>query len=146
MPRDMPRSAQDVMPAGGFSGIFKMDGLPQMLKVSYILWLVSGALGLLFGLIGFVASLALLGSRSFGGLDVVVTLISLVLAAASIICAMKLKEGLQWARMALTAIVVVTFILMFFGGGIGLLGIVAAVFMWLPQSSAWLNSRARGVG
>ncbi|ALV47057.1 hypothetical protein MB46_17760 [Arthrobacter alpinus] len=143
----MPKSMNDVMPVGGFAGLFKMNGLPQMLKVSYILWLVTAGLGLLVGVISFLGSLVFLGS-GFGSVrGLIATLISLALMVAVVICAMKLKEGMQWARLALSASVIVSFILLFLGGGgVGLLGVVAAVFMWLPESTAWLNSRSRTPG
>ncbi|WP_425862843.1 hypothetical protein [Arthrobacter sp. TWP1-1] len=147
MPKDMPKSMNDVMPVGGFAGLFKTDGLPQMLKVSYILWLVTAGLGIIFGVFSFLGSLLLLGSGMSSVKGLVLTLISLALMVAVVICAMKLKEGMQWARWALSATVVVSFLLLFLGGGgVGLLGVVAAVFMWLPDSTAWLNSRSRTPG
>jgi hypothetical protein len=147
MPKDMPKSMNDVMPVGGFAGLFKMDGLPQMMKVSYILWLVTAGLGIIFGVLSFLGSLLLLGSGIGNARGLVATLISLALMVAVVICAMKLKEGMQWARWALSATVVVSFLLLFLGGGgVGLLGVVAAVFMWLPDSTAWLNSRSRTPG
>ena len=117
------------------------------------------ALGTFFLLIG---SLFALGARdnSILGITVpgsgavirpgvkglIVPLISLVLMVAIVVCAMKLKEGMQWARMALSAIACPEHrpaVLWRQAGG--LLGIVAAVLMWLPESTAWLNSRAKGV-
>ncbi|MFQ4150153.1 hypothetical protein AAGW05_15930 [Arthrobacter sp. LAPM80] len=146
MPKDMPHSVQDVMPAGGFSNMFKMDGLPQLLKISYIIWLVTAALWLISTFFTFIGSLFLLAATYFTGdaiKGIVLSIISVVLIAALLVCAMKLKEGMQWARLALSAIVVVGIIFLFLGaGGGGLLGIVAAVLMWLPESNAWFNSRA----
>lgn len=138
MPTEWPTGANDIMPAGGFSGIFKTAGLPQMIKVSYIIWLIVGGLSLFFSALGFIFSLILFSPRG-----AVVSLISMILAAAVILVAMKLKEGLPWARMVLTAITVLNIILVFVGGGSGWLGIVATIFMWLPESSAWLNSRSQ---
>lgn len=147
MPRDLPTSMQDVMPAGGLSGIFKTGGLPQLLKISYIMWLVTAAIWLFFTFFSFIGSLIALGFSSYRGDGVrgmFTSIISAVLIVAVVICAMKLKEGKQWARLALTAIVVVGFFMMFAGGtGGGLLGVVAAVLMWLPESTAWLNARSR---
>lgn len=149
LPKDMPRSVQDVLPVGGFSGMFKMDGLPQLLKISYIIWLVTAAIWLFFTFFAFVGSLFLLSSSYFRGSGVrgiVVSIISLVLIAAVVVCAMKLKEGRQWARLALSAIALISIVLLITGnGGSGLLSVVAAVLMWLPESTAWLNSRNRGV-
>lgn len=136
MPNQWPQNANDVMPAGGFSGIFKVAGLPTMVKSSYIIWLTVGGLSFLGALFSVIASLSLLH-----GYGLIISLISLVLAAAVIVIAIKFKEGFAWARIALTAIAAVSLILSFFGGGIGWLGILATIFMWLPESSAWMNSR-----
>ncbi|MEV8145266.1 hypothetical protein [Specibacter sp. NPDC078709] len=153
MPQDMPHSVREVMPVGGFAGIFKMDGLPQMLKLSYIMWLAAAGIWVLTTLVLLLGSLFALGAgndpfgfgaavRAAGVKGIIVSLISFVLIAAIVICAMKLKEGMQWARMALSAIAFLTIVLMFFGGGGGLLAVVATVLMWLPESTAWLNSRS----
>ncbi|MHA7178088.1 hypothetical protein ACX80D_15690 [Arthrobacter sp. Sr24] len=149
----MPHSVREVMPVGGFAGIFKMDGLPQMLKLSYIMWLVAAGVWVLSTLVLLLGSLFALGAgndpfgfgaavRTAGVKGILVSLVSFVLIASIVICAMKLKEGLQWARIALSAIALLTIVLMFFGGGGGLLGVVATVLMWLPESTAWLNSRS----
>ncbi|MFP3835979.1 hypothetical protein, partial [Chryseobacterium sp. SIMBA_028] len=58
MPTDRPRNFNDVLPAGGLSGMFKTQGLPTELKVSYFIWVIWGLLALLFGLIGFFAIIA----------------------------------------------------------------------------------------
>ena len=157
MPKDMPHSVKDVMPAGGFAGIFKMDGMPQLLKISYIIWLVTAGIWFLLNIVLLLGSLIALGAqdslfgygaavRAAGVKGIIVSIIAFVLIAAIVICAMKLKEGVQWARLALSAIVVLGFIMLFFGAsGSGLLGVVAAVLMWLPESTAWFNSRAKGV-
>ena len=149
LPKDMPRSVQDVMPVGGLSGIFRTDGLPQLLKVSYIMWLVTAAIWLFFTFFSFIGSLFGLASRNYRGqalMGIALAIISVALIAAIVVCAMKLKEGRQWARMALSAIVVVGFIFMVMGSNRGsLLGLVAAVLMWLPESTAWLNSRSKGL-
>lgn len=147
MPRDMPSTVREVMPVGGMSGIFRTDGLPQFLKISYITWLVTAAIWLFFTFFSFLGSLfrLLLSSHRGAGLwGIVVSVIAVALIAAIILCAMKLKEGKQWARLALSAIVVVGFCMIFVGGtGGGMLGVVATVLMWLPESSAWLESRRR---
>lgn len=162
MPKDAPHSMNEVMPAGGFGGMFKMDGLPQLLKISYIIWLVSAGLWLLSTFFLLIGSLFALGAkdnsilgitipgsgaeiRAQGVKGIVVAIISLALILAIVVCAMKLKEGMQWARMALSVIAFLSIVLLFFGAGGGLLGIVATVLMWLPESTAWLNSRSKGV-
>ena len=96
------------------------------------------ALGAQDSLFGYGAAV-----RASGVKGIIVSIIAFVLIAAIVICAMKLKEGMQWARLALSAIVILGIILMFFGApGGGLLGIVAAVLMWLPESTAWLNAQS----
>lgn len=143
----MPSSFQDVLPAGGLSGIFSTAHLPPLLKISYIMWLVTAGIWLFFTFFAFLGSLFLLATRNYRGdgvRGIIAAIVAVALIAAIVICALKLKEGKQWARMALSAIVVVGFLLMFLGGtGGGLLGVVAAVLMWLPESTAWLNSRSR---
>ncbi len=147
MPRDMPSSMQDVLPAGGLAGIFTTAGLPQLLKISYFMWLATAGMWLFFTFFAFIGSFFLLVARGFRGdglMGIVTSIVSVVLIAAIVVCAMKLKEGKLWARMALSAILVAGFLMMFVGGtGGGLLGVAAAVLMWLPESSAWLNSRSK---
>jgi len=148
MPRDLPKSFRDVMPVDGLGGIFRTDGLPQLLKVSYFLWLATAALWLFFTFFGFLGALFMLGSRYWRGealVGIITSFVAVALIAAVVVCGMKLKEGRQWARMALSAIVLIGFVLMALGSnGGGLLGVVAAVLMWLPESTAWLNARAKG--
>lgn len=144
MPADAPKSLNDVMPKGGFSGIFNTNGLPSLLKISYLIWIIGAGLWLLTTVIGFVVSLVQLGfgfSAATGARGTIVSIIAFVVIAAIVVSAMKLKEGLQWPRMALSILAVISFILIFFGAGIGFLGVIAAVLMWLPESSAWINSR-----
>jgi hypothetical protein len=162
MPADWPKDMKGVMPANGFAGLFNTGQLPQLLKVSYIIWLVTAGIWLLFTVIGFIFSLIALGAqdnslfgitipgsgaamRAGGVKGIIVSIIALALIAAVLVCIMKLKEGMQWARMALSVIAVLSIVLAFLGGGSGVLGIVATVLMWLPESSAWLNARARGI-
>jgi hypothetical protein len=158
MPKDAPRTFSDVVPAGGLKGMFKLAGLPTLIKVSYILWLVTAALWLLTTIIGLILSIVFLGARddtflgyevpgsgaalrASGASGIVVSIIALVVIAAIVVCAMKLKEGLQWPRLALTALAVISLILVFFGAWVSIIGVAAAVLMWLPESTAWLNSR-----
>ena len=161
MPNDWPKDMHAVMPSGGFSSLFKLTGLPQLLKVSYIIWLVTAGIWLLGTIIVFIASLFALGAsddsvfgiaipgsgaaiRAGGVKGIITSIISLVLIAVLLVCLMKLKEGMQWARMVLSAIAVLSIVMVFFGAGGGLLGIVATILMWLPESSAWLEARSKG--
>ena len=139
MPSDWPRTMNGFMPSGGLSGLFRLEGLPQLLKVSYIIWLVSAVVWFLGTFVAFVLSILFFNPRG-----VVASIISAALIIVMVVCAMKLKEGRQWARMALSVIAVLSVVMAFAGAGAGLLGIVATVLMWLPESSAWLKARSRG--
>ncbi|WP_125612905.1 hypothetical protein [Specibacter cremeus] len=126
------------LPGGGFSGLFSVRGLPSLLKISYILWLVSAG----FWLIG-TFFLFLISLFTFSGRGLASAIVSLALIAAILVLLLKLKEGRQWARMALSVIAALTIVLTFFGAGTGLLGVVATILMWLPESSAWLEGHGR---
>lgn len=155
MPTDGPRNFNDVLPQGGFSGLFKTMGLPTELKVSYFIWVISGLLGLLFGLIGLFAIIAAFAFMpGVAALLLVLLIISLAVAAAQIVLAMKMKEGKEWARLALTVLAAVSLLLAIFGsintGGPGaglggnwpgfLVSAVAVVLMWLPNSQLWFKA------
>ena len=148
MPADRPRSFQDVMPPGGFSGMFRVEGLPTELKVSYWIWLISGALGVVFGLFGFLAGIALTAAMGgFGAILLVLVLLGIVLAAAQVVLALRMKEGKQWARLALTVLTGVSLLLSLIAlggdGGANFFGFVVAaaatVLMWVPNSQAWFQ-------
>ncbi|MDD7835547.1 hypothetical protein [Paenarthrobacter sp. AB444] len=155
MPTDGPRHLNDVMPQGGFSGIFKTQGLPTELKVSYFIWVISGLLALLFGLIGFFAIIAAFAFiPGVAAFLLVLLILSLAVAAAQIVLAMKMKEGKEWARLALTILAAVSLLLAIFGSinsgapgaGLGgnwfgfLVSAVAVVLMWLPNSQLWFKA------
>jgi hypothetical protein len=150
MPSDRPRNFSAVMPQGGFSGMFSVPAMPTELKVSYWIWLISGLLGLLFGIIGLFGSFVLLAmAPGLGVMVFLLVLVALALAAAQVILAMKMKEGREWARFALTIVAGISVILAIINasaadgrGGGGwpsvVISLVATVLMWLPKSQAWL--------
>lgn len=151
MPTDGPKNFNDVLPQGGFSGMFKVPGMPTELKVSYWIWLIGGLLGVLGALLGLFGSVVLFTLAP--GVAVVVlllVLIALVVAAAQIVFAMKMKEGKEWARLALTVIAAISLILSIVGGAMAngqgsnwfgfVISLVATVLMWLPNSQAWFKS------
>lgn len=160
MPNDWPKDMHSVMPASGFSGLFSLAGLPQLLKISYIIWLVTAGIwliGTFFGIIGSIIAMTASdtvlginlpgyssGLRAAGVRGLIGSIIALVMIAAILVCILQLKAGMQWARMALSVIAVLSIVLLFFAAGGGLLGIVATVLMWLPESSAWLNAKSKG--
>jgi hypothetical protein len=139
-------------PRNGFAGMFSVAGLPTELKVSFWIWFLGGILGLLGGLLGMLASLVLFTAAP--GAAALVLLLMLVAAAvgtAQIVFALKMKEGKQWARLALTVLTGVTLVLalvnlaMRVGQGGNWAGFVislaATVLLWLPNSQAWFAAR-----
>lgn len=155
MPADAPHNFNEAMPKGGFSGIFSVTGMPTELKVSYWIWVISGLLGVLLGIVAFFgAILALAVVPAVGVLILLLVLLTLGLSAAQVVLAMKMKEHKSWARMALTVIVGVTLVISMVqsgmdGGGSwfgSIFGIVAAVLMWLPNSQPWFAQRTSAAG
>lgn len=148
IPADRPRNFNDVMPLGGFGGIFNVTGLPTELKVSYWIWVIGGLLGLLGGVIGLFGALVLIAIVPAVALLVfVLVIVALVLSGAQIVLAMKMKEGREWARLALTIIAGVSLLQSIISssivGGQGanwfgfLTSLVATILMWVPTSQSW---------
>ena len=153
MPTDRPQNFNDVMPHGGFSGMFTVSWLSIELKVAYWIWLVSGLLGLLGGVVGLFKAFVLLAVvPGLGFLVLLLVLVALALSGAQVILAMKMKEGREWARFALTTIVAGISLLLAVlnttaadGRGAGswpsfTISLVATVLMWLPNSQTWFAS------
>lgn len=154
MPADRPRNLSEVLPRGGFSGLFDVTGLPTELKVSYWIWVIGGLLGLLGGVIGIFGVLVLFAI--IPGVAILVfmlVLVALAVAAAEIVLALKLKEGKGWARLALTVVAGVSLLLAIVsstfpagqdGNWLGfLVSLVATALMWVPNSQNWFAA-ARG--
>jgi hypothetical protein len=132
--------------------MFRVTSMPTELKVSYWIWLIGGLLGLLGGVIGLFGSFVLLAvAPGVGVLVLLLVLVALALAAAQIILAMKMKEGREWARFALTILAGVSLLLTFISasttdgrsGGSWpgfIISLAATVLMWLPNSQAWFAS------
>ncbi|MEC5179790.1 hypothetical protein [Arthrobacter sp. CG_A4] len=151
MPAGRPKTFNDVMPRGGLSGMFTVTGMPTELKVSYWVWLIGGLLGLLGGIIVLFGSFVLFAFAPGVGLVVLLlALVALALAAAQIVLAMKMKEGHEWARFALTIVAGISLLLNIISAGAVdgrgtnwsgfLISLAATVLMWLPNSQAWFAS------
>ena len=140
------------MPQGGFSGMFSVTGMPTELKVSYWVWLIGGFLGLLGGVIGLFGAFVLFAfapGRGLGGA-------SAGPRGPHAGCGpdrpgMKMKEGREWARFALTILAGVSLLLSIVSAGAVdgrggsswpgfVISLVATVLMWLPNSQAWFAS------
>lgn len=154
MPADRPGNLYEALPQGGFTGIFSVAGLPMELRISYWIWVASGLLGLLGGVIGLFGALVLFAFLP--GIAILVLLLVLfgaALSGAQIVLAMTMKEGREWARLALTAVtgasLLLTIISVSFtdgrgGSGLNLLASLAAtVLMWVPGSQRWFVASRR---
>lgn len=148
MPADRPRSFYEAMPQGGLTELFSVAGLPAELRISYWIWLAGGLLGLLGGVIGLFGALVLFAFLpGVGILVLLLVLLGAALSGAQIVLAMKMKEGREWARLALAAVagasLVLTVISLSFtdgrgGSGLGFLAsLIAVVLMWVPGSRRW---------
>lgn len=152
MPADRPRDFNDMMPRGGVSDMFTVTWLPTELKVAYWIWLIGGLLGLLGGVVGLFGAFVLLAVvPGLGFVVLLLVVVALALAGAQVILAMKMKEGREWARFALTIVAGISLLLAILntsaaeGRGAGswpsfTISLVAAVLMWLPNSQAWFAS------
>ncbi|WP_245531442.1 hypothetical protein [Arthrobacter globiformis] len=154
LPADRPRNFSEIMPRGGFSGLFDVTGLPTELKVSYWIWVIGGLLGLLGGVIGLFGVLVLFAIvPGVAVLVFLLVLVALAVAAAEIVLALKLKEAKEWARLALTIVAGVSLLLAIIsssfpagqdGNWLGfVVSLVATALMWVPSSQAWFVA-ARG--
>ena len=149
MPTDRPRTFSDALPVGGLSGMFKVAAMPTELKVSYWIWLIGGFLGLLGGVIGLFGSFVLIAfAPPVGLLVLLLVIVALALATAQIVLAMKMKEGREWARFALTILVGISLVLTVVSAGVAdgrgggslpgfIISLVATVLMWVPNAQAW---------
>jgi hypothetical protein len=131
--------------------MFTVAGLPLELKVSYWIWLIGGMLGVLGSFFGLLATLALFTvAPGLAALLLLLVLVALALAAAQIVLALKMKDGKEWARLALTIVAAVSLVLALIGGSVGggignnwlgfLISAAATVLMWLPNSQAWFTA------
>jgi len=149
VPAHRPRTFNEVLPAGGYSGMFTVPAMPTELKISYWVWVIGGLLGLLAGVIGLFGALVLfVVSPPAGILLLLLVLVALALAGAQITLAMKMKEGWEWARFALTIAAGVSLVLAAVSAGVAgggswpgfLISLAATVLMWMPNSQPWFTA------
>ncbi|WP_457973793.1 hypothetical protein [Arthrobacter sp. D1-17] len=148
IPADRPRSFYEAMPQGGLAEMFSVAGLPMELRISYCVWLAAGLLGLLGGVIGLFGALVLFAFLpAVAILVLLLVLFGAALSSVQIVLAITLKEGREWARLALTAVAGVSLLLTIISlsftdgrGGSGfsfLASLTATVLMWSPGSRRW---------
>jgi hypothetical protein len=138
-------------PRNGFAGMFSVAGLPTELKVAFWIWFVGGILGLLGGLLGMLASLVLFSAAPGAAVGVLLLmLLAAAVGAAQIVFALRMKEGKQWARLALTVLTGVTLLLALINLAMGVgqggnwagfvISLAATILLWLPNSQAWFEA------
>ena len=149
-----PRTARGVLAmhcrSAAFPACSRWPPCPPSLKVSYWIWLIGGLLGLLGGIIGLFGSFVLIAfAPPLGLLVLVLVLVALVLATAQIILAMKMKEGREWARFALTIIAGISLVLALINAGVadgrGGGNLPASSSAWWRPCSCGCRSRRPGL-
>lgn len=118
--------------------------LPQDLRVSYHLWILTVLLSLMSAIYVVFAG----GRPAMASL--VGFVVALLLAALYLYCALRMKEGTPWARMvlsvlaSLSAIAVIGSIIQGIFG-LSLLGsivaVIAALLMWTRNANPWFRQR-----
>ncbi|WP_159828171.1 hypothetical protein [Arthrobacter sp. 9AX] len=142
---------------GGLASLFSLTGRPAEIKVSFWIWFLGGILGLLGGLLGMLASLTLFAAAPGPALGVLLLmLLAAAVGTAQIVFALRMKDGRQWARLALTLLTAVTLLLalanlaMRVGQGGNwvafLISLAATVLLWLPRPQAWFAAAGTGKG
>ncbi len=137
--------AQQPYPAyAGAPGVPAGAARPGMVTAAAVLAFVVGGLGIIFGLVAF----GLLSTFGVGGFYTFLVVLSLIACAAMIwggVQALNGKDGRIIVIAAAAAIVInlIEIIMYFYAGS--LLGLVIPililVFMFNPQSKAWIQSR-----
>ena len=132
--------------------MFSVPAMPAGLRVSYWIWVIGGLLGLLAGVVGLFGALVLfVVSPPAGILLLLLVLVALALSGAQVTLAMKMKEGREWARTALTIAAGVSLVLAAVSSGFAAGGswpgfaisLAATVLMWLPSAQSWFDAAKR---
>lgn len=169
MPTAWPKTVAAAKPSfrQGFGSIFQTAHMPMDARIGYWVWLVGTVLAIVlwffsiaviaFGVLINPFTLVATGMVGiFGGvrwgmvlLFVATMVFVLVMMVVQLFMTLKLREGAEWARLALTAItlasIVYSIILTAAGlesGGAGsvvtnILSLLMVAFFWLPKANEW---------
>lgn len=176
MPTAWPGSIGDAIPSfrSGISGIFQTSHMPMDARIGYWVWLVGCALAIigwvfamgtiLIGILFNPVILMATGMMSFFGdfrwgvifFYVASMLFSLIVLLIQLSLTLRIREGDEWARMALTILTVLSIVYAIIltaagleSGGAGaivtsVLSLLLLAFFWLPKANAWFLQIADG--
>lgn len=177
MPSSWPSSVRAGLPSfrGGIGSIFQTAHMPMDARIGYWIWLIGSALtiigwffsmaailiGILFNPVILMATgmMSLFGDIRWGVIlfYVATMILQLILLVLQLFLTLKIREGADWARLALTAITVLSIIYAGIltaadleSGGAGtvvvaILSLALIAFFWLPQANAWFIRSSDGV-
>lgn len=179
MPASWPTSVRSALPSfrGGIGSIVRTAHMPMDARIGYWIWLV-GCVGavigwffsvavILFGIVFNPLTLIATGMMSFWGdlrwgviLFYFATMtVSLLMLLLQLALTLKIREGAEWARLALTALTVLSVVYLIIltaagleSGGAGtvavsLISLVLIAFFWMPMANAWfLRTAESGSG
>ena len=176
MPTAWPRSIGEAIPSfrSGISGIFQTSHMPMDARIGYWVWLVGCVLAIigwvfamgtiLIGILFNPVILMATGMMSFFGdfrwgvifFYVASMLFSLIVLLIQLSLTLRIREGDEWARMALTILTVLSIIYAIIltaagleSGGAGaivtsILSLLLLAFFWMPKANAWFLQIADG--
>lgn len=176
MPTAWPGSIGDAIPSfrSGISGIFQTSHMPMDARIGYWVWLVGCVLAIigwvfamgtiLIGILFNPVILMATGMMSFFGdfrwgvifFYVASMLFSLIVLLIQLSLTLRIREGDEWARMALTILTVLSIVYAIIltaagleSGGAGaivtsVLSLLLLAFFWLPKANAWFLQIADG--
>ncbi|MCT1921943.1 hypothetical protein M3C63_08745 [Brevibacterium luteolum] len=181
LPTSWPSSVREALPSlhGGFGRIFQTAHMPMDARIGYWIWLVGCALtivgwfvsiatiliGILFSPFILVASgmMSLFGDIRWGVIlfYVATMILQLIMLIVQLSLTLKLREGAEWARTGLVAVVVAGVVYASIltaadveSGGVGtvvtaVIALLLVAIFWLPQANAWFirtTEESRGAG
>lgn len=176
MPTAWPKSIGDAIPSfrSGISGTFQTSHMPMDARIGYWVWLVGCVLAIigwvfamgtiLIGILFNPVILMATGMMSFFGdfrwgvifFYVASMLFSLIVLLIQLSLTLRIREGDEWARMALTILTVLSIVYAIIltaagleSGGAGaivtsILSLLLLAFFWMPKANAWFLQIADG--